>query len=94
MYLQKPELYKILYESFPVAGTDGTLSYRMKDSPAQNKVHAKTGTLSGVSSLSGYITADNGHLLAFSVILQGFTGSAKETKDYEDKICSILSEYK
>ncbi|MDR3628518.1 MAG: D-alanyl-D-alanine carboxypeptidase/D-alanyl-D-alanine-endopeptidase [Ignavibacteriaceae bacterium] len=94
MYFQKPELCKILYKSFPVAGTDGTLSNRMKDSPAQNRVNAKTGTLSGVSSLSGYITADNGHLLAFSIILQGFTGSAKETKDYEDKICSILSEYK
>ncbi|MGD1006106.1 MAG: D-alanyl-D-alanine carboxypeptidase/D-alanyl-D-alanine-endopeptidase [Ignavibacteriaceae bacterium] len=93
MYFQKPDLYKILYESFPVAGVDGTLSNRMKSASAQNKVHAKTGTLSGVSCLSGYVTADNGHLLAFSIILQNFTGSSKAGKDYEDKICNILAEY-
>jgi D-alanyl-D-alanine carboxypeptidase/D-alanyl-D-alanine-endopeptidase (penicillin-binding protein 4) len=93
MYFQKPDLYKILYESFPVAGVDGTLSNRMKGASAQNKVHAKTGTLSGVSCLSGYVTADNGHLLAFSIILQNFTGSSKVGKDYEDKICNILAEY-
>ncbi len=93
LYFQKPDLYRILYESFPVAGIDGTLSNRMKGASAQNKVHAKTGTLSGVSSLSGYVTADNGHLLAFSIILQNYSGSSKTAKDYEDKICNILTEY-
>jgi D-alanyl-D-alanine carboxypeptidase/D-alanyl-D-alanine-endopeptidase (penicillin-binding protein 4) len=93
MYLQRPELYKILYESFPVAGVDGTLSNRMKGEAAQNIVYAKTGTLSGVSSLSGYLTAANGHLLDFSIILQYFKGSSKTSRDYEDKICNILSEY-
>ena len=94
MYFQKPNLYNILYESFPAAGIDGTLTYRMKGTSAQNKVHAKTGTLSGVSSLSGYVNSQNGHILAFSIIVQNFTGSSKESRDYEDKICNILAEYK
>ena len=93
MYFKSPDLYKILYESFPVAGVDGTLSNRMKSTLAQNKVHAKTGTLSGVSSLSGYLTSVNGHLLGFSIILQNFNGSSKASRDYEDKICNILMEY-
>jgi D-alanyl-D-alanine carboxypeptidase/D-alanyl-D-alanine-endopeptidase (penicillin-binding protein 4) len=94
MYYQKPDLYKVLYKSFPVAGIDGTLRGRMKGSTAQNNVHAKTGTLSGVSSLSGYLTADNGDLICFSIILQNFDSSTIACKDYEDKICNILTMYK
>jgi D-alanyl-D-alanine carboxypeptidase/D-alanyl-D-alanine-endopeptidase (penicillin-binding protein 4) len=94
IYYQKTNLYQVLYESFPVAGIDGTLSYRMKNGSAQKKVHAKTGTLSGVSCLSGYVTADNGHLLAFSILLQNFSGGSRESRDYEDKICNIMAEYK
>jgi D-alanyl-D-alanine carboxypeptidase/D-alanyl-D-alanine-endopeptidase (penicillin-binding protein 4) len=94
IYYQKPDLYKVLYESFPVAGIDGTLRNRMKGTSAQNNVHAKTGTLSGVSSISGYLTADNGHLICFSIILQNFNSTTKTAKDYEDKICNILAKYK
>jgi len=94
MYFQKTNLYEALYESFPVSGIDGTLSYRMKNGSAYKKVHAKTGTLSGVSCLSGYVTSDNRHLLAFSILLQNFSGSSREGRDYEDKICNIMAEYK
>jgi serine-type D-Ala-D-Ala carboxypeptidase/endopeptidase (penicillin-binding protein 4) len=94
MYYEKPELFKLLYDSFPISGIDGTLSHRMKGTSAENKVHAKTGTLTGVSSLSGYVTADNGHLLAFSIILQNYLGGAKTGKDYENKFCNILAEFK
>jgi D-alanyl-D-alanine carboxypeptidase/D-alanyl-D-alanine-endopeptidase (penicillin-binding protein 4) len=94
IYFQKPELYKIFYSSLPVAGVDGTLRNRMTRSAAFDNVHAKTGTLSGVSCLSGYVNASNSHLLAFSMLLQNFTGSSKSCRDYEDKICNILAEFK
>ena len=93
MYYEKPDLFTILYNSFPIAGVDGTLDSRMKDTPAQNNVHAKTGTLSGVCSLSGYVTSKNGHLLAFSMLVQNYVGSSKIGRSFQDKICNILAEY-
>ena len=93
MYYDKPDLFTILYNSFPVAGVDGTLDKRMIKTPAQNNVHAKTGTLSGVCSLSGYVTAKNGHLIAFSMLVQNYVGSSKIGRDFQDRLCNILAEY-
>lgn len=93
MYYKKPDLFTILYNSFPIAGVDGDLKSRMINTPAQNNVHAKTGTLSGVCSLSGYVTAKNGHLIAFSMLVQNYVGSARESRDFQDRICNILADY-
>ena len=93
IYFEKPDLFKILYNSFPIAGVDGTLNHRMIDTPAQNNVHAKTGTLSGVCSLSGYVTAKNGHIIAFSMLVQNYVGGSKEGRFFQDEICNILAEY-
>lgn len=54
--------------SLPIAGVDGTLYNRMTRSVAKNKCQAKTGTLSNVSSLSGYCTTAGGDLVAFSLL--------------------------
>ncbi len=93
MYENNVDLFNILRNSFPVAGVDGTLKNRMIDTPAQGIVHAKTGTLSGVASLSGYLTSKNGHLLAFSMLVQNFVGSSKPARDFQDRICNILVNY-
>ncbi len=90
---EKPELYKILYKSFPIAGVDGSLMHRMRKTPAQGNVHAKTGTLSGVCSLSGYLTARNGHLIAFSLITENYVGSSRRGRNFQDEICNILVDY-
>lgn len=90
-YDKKPELYKLLYNSFPIAGVDGTLEYRMRKIPLLNNVHAKTGTLTGVSSLSGYLTNDKNHILAFSILMQNFVGSSARARDLQDEICKILA---
>lgn len=93
IYQKYPDWFKILYDSFPVAGVDGTLENRMKLSNEVNNVHAKTGTLTGVSCLSGYITGRSDKLLAFSIMMQNFVGSSKRARDFQDKICEILSNY-
>ncbi len=90
-YFEKNDLYQILYDSFPIGGVDGTLKGRMKNPPTFDNVHAKTGTLSAVSSLSGYLTAKNGHLISFSINTQSFVGSARTARDFQDKICEILA---
>ncbi|MGE5441071.1 MAG: D-alanyl-D-alanine carboxypeptidase/D-alanyl-D-alanine-endopeptidase [Bacteroidota bacterium] len=92
IYNFRPELYGILYNSFPVAGVDGSLDYRMRNTEASNNLHAKTGTLSGISSLSGYVTAKNRHVLAFSAIIQNYVGSSSRAVKILDEIGRILAE--
>jgi D-alanyl-D-alanine carboxypeptidase/D-alanyl-D-alanine-endopeptidase (penicillin-binding protein 4) len=93
MYENQPEFYQKLYYSLPVAGVDGTLKKRMLDTPAQNNVHAKTGTLNGVSALSGYVTAKNNDKIAFSILTQNYVGKSSAAKGFEDRICEILADY-
>jgi len=93
-YDKYPKLYEVLYNSFPNAGVDGTLENRMLKTSAENNVHAKTGTLTGVSCLSGYVTVNNNQTLAFSIMMQNFVGSSKKARDFQDQICDILANYK
>ena len=80
-----------LRPSLPIAGEDGTLKRRMLNTSAQGNVRAKTGSLRGVSALAGYCTARNGHRLCFSIINQGVR-STKHGRDFQDKVCEILTE--
>ncbi len=65
--------------SLPVAGVDGTLLNRFKDSPLKGRLWAKTGTLNEVNALSGYVTAASGKTVAFSILENGRKpGSALE----------------
>lgn len=57
--------------SFPLAGADGTLKSRMKDTPAQNWVRGKTGLLHGVVGLAGYAGRKDGSVRAFAFIFNG-----------------------
>jgi D-alanyl-D-alanine carboxypeptidase/D-alanyl-D-alanine-endopeptidase (penicillin-binding protein 4) len=61
----------------------------MQDTPAQGKVWAKTGTVAGVSALSGYLVAPNGHYIAFSIINQGVK-LGSEGRRFQDRVCNAL----
>ena len=78
-----------LYPSMPIAGIDGTLEKRMRKTAAEGNVHAKTGTVDGVSSLSGYATSPEGHILVFSIINMGITKAAVG-RDWQDQVCEVL----
>lgn len=82
-------IYIHLYPSLPIAGEDGTLSKRMKGVFTEGNVHAKTGTVQGVSSLAGYCTAANGHRLAFSIINQGIQHHSNG-RAFQDRVCTVL----
>ena len=86
---QNREIYDHLYPSLPIAGVDGTLEKRMTKGKAFGNVHAKTGTVSGVSTLAGYCQASNGHTLCFAILNQGLV-KASDGREYQDRICEAL----
>ncbi|NKZ02256.1 D-alanyl-D-alanine carboxypeptidase/D-alanyl-D-alanine endopeptidase [Actinomadura latina] len=92
--VRKARWFPVWYRALPVAGdpdrmAGGTLTSRMRGTPAAGNVHAKTGTLTGATALSGYVTDPSGRPLVFSVILNGYRGGAP--KDIEDRIAIRLA---
>jgi serine-type D-Ala-D-Ala carboxypeptidase/endopeptidase (penicillin-binding protein 4) len=69
--MEQREEFASFYNSLSIAGRDGTLVHRMRSGPARGRCHAKTGTLSNVSALSGYCRALSGDTYAFSFLMNG-----------------------
>lgn len=88
-YHHKP-IYSALYPALPIAGVDGTLSKRMRGTSTKGNVHAKTGTVTGVSSLSGYCKHPSGHMLCFSIVNQGIPSSSVG-RNFQDEVCVVLT---
>jgi D-alanyl-D-alanine carboxypeptidase/D-alanyl-D-alanine-endopeptidase (penicillin-binding protein 4) len=87
---RRPQWFRTFYEALPVAGVDGTLAGRMKGTRAEGNVHAKTGSVTGVSTLAGYVTAANGHLLAFVIMNQNVV-KLREARQWQDAVCAALA---
>ena len=77
----------------PVAAQDGTLNSRFGGTAAAGRVYAKTGTLSHVSALSGYLERPGGAWVAFSILVNNYEGrSAAEVRGVMDRICTLILE--
>jgi len=76
----------------PVSGEDGSLRLRFADSPAAGRVHAKTGSLSHVSALSGYIQRRRGSWVAFSILVNNYNVPTAEVRGAIDRICTLIVE--
>lgn len=79
--------------TLPTGGADGSLSNRLKAVGVVRKVRAKTGTLMGVSCLSGYAFTVDGEVLAFSILMNGYVGESTPRRKLQDKICEILTNF-
>lgn len=77
--------------SLPIAGVDGTLKNRLKGTPAENNLHGKTGSMTGVNSLSGYVTTKGGKKLVFSILVNGYAESSKIMTELQDQIATTLA---
>ncbi len=81
-YANKAPWKDAFHTSLPIAGQSELLRHRMRATPAQGNLHAKTGTTNSVISLGGYVTAKNGEMLAFAFIYNGVDRwNAKSTID-------------
>lgn len=72
------------FASLPIAGVDGTLKRRMKGSPAERWVRAKTGYLDGVVSLAGYAGRKDGRVVTFVLIYNGSADEARVRNAFDD----------
>jgi len=76
------------------AGEDGSLSKRMRNTPAEGRVWGKTGYVLGVSALSGYVRSKGGRTIAYSIMMNDVPwGQLWRARDAQDKVCLRLVEY-
>jgi D-alanyl-D-alanine carboxypeptidase/D-alanyl-D-alanine-endopeptidase (penicillin-binding protein 4) len=76
-----------------VAGVDGTLTNRMKGTPAEGNVRAKSGTMSNIRSLAGYVTTRDGERVAFAVMVNNFEGTGAQAVQAIDQIAVRLASF-
>jgi D-alanyl-D-alanine carboxypeptidase/D-alanyl-D-alanine-endopeptidase (penicillin-binding protein 4) len=88
---RRDDLFPLWLSTLPVAGRSGTLSGRMKNTPAEGNLRAKTGTLAGVSSLSGFVTTAEGERLAFSILMEHFPSASRRYRQVQDRIGAFLA---
>jgi len=84
----------VFYNAMPIAGVDGTLKDRMKGTPAEGNVHAKTGSIAAARSLSGYVTTADGERLIFSILTNNWTSPGSAVTGVDDQIASMLASYR
>lgn len=92
--IQKDIAFMAFYDALPIVGVDGTVRTRMLGSAAVGNIHAKTGTLEFVRSLSGYVTTAVGEKLVFSMLSNHYPGSVSDINKLQDAIGILLANYR
>ena len=92
--MQRDTAFAVFYNSMPVGGIDGTLKDRMKGTPAEGNVHAKTGSISASRTLSGYVTTADGERLLFAVMANNWTTPSSAVLSVIDQIAAALAAYR
>ena len=91
-FAQKQTWFGPYYASLPVAGQDGTLEDRMKNTPAAGRIHAKTGSVEHVRTLSGFAETPSGRRLIFSFLSNNQGGKSHEAADALTGLCVAMLE--
>ncbi|MFC2093185.1 D-alanyl-D-alanine carboxypeptidase/D-alanyl-D-alanine-endopeptidase [Bacteroidota bacterium] len=87
------DIFDYYYNSLSIAGVDGTLRKRMIGTEAESNVHAKTGTLNSVTTLSGYAISRDNELIIFYIAMNGFKGNTNYYRQIQDDICEIICQF-
>ena len=81
-------------DGLPVAGVDGTIASRMKNTKAQGNARAKTGSIANARALSGYVTSADGEPMVFSMIVNNFNVPQSEADAIIDRAVVRLAEFR
>ncbi len=76
--------------TLPIGGLDGSLQHRFRNIAGAGRVRAKTGLLSHVNTLSGYIETREHGCIAFSIMVNGTAGHDADVRDFIDKLCALF----
>lgn len=93
VYMSKHRYANVFRDALPIAGVDGTLRNRMRGTPAENNVRAKTGSLSSASSLGGYLTTAAGERLAFTIMVNNYPRDVEPRSMCIDPIAVLLASF-
>lgn len=86
----RTDVFQKLYKALPIGGVDGTLKNRMQRGTRSYKnVHAKTGSFTAINCLAGYLRADNGHEIAFTIMNQNAL-SGRDARAFQDAVCDEI----
>lgn len=85
--------FNCFYDALAIAGKDGTLENRLIGTAAESNLHAKTGSLSRVSAISGYIKTADGEMLAVSILTNNFLVPKSEADAAQDRVLIKLAKF-
>src|SRR5688572_18041461 len=91
--MHDPAMQSPFVTALPIAGVDGSLANRMRDTAASGNVRAKTGTMSNIRSLAGYATTRDGERLAFVAMVNNFEGEGAAANQALDTIAIRLANF-
>jgi serine-type D-Ala-D-Ala carboxypeptidase/endopeptidase (penicillin-binding protein 4) len=91
--MQDPTGTSPFLRALPIAGVDGSLENRMRDTPAGGNVRAKTGTMSNIRSMAGYVATRDGERLAFAALVNNFEGTGAAATQAIDAIAIRLASF-
>lgn len=89
-FLSTRPYFDLFLNTLAISGTDGTLKNRMASEQVKGCIRAKTGSLHGVTTLSGYMTTKSGRNLAFSIFANNVNASMARVKKTIDEICTLF----
>jgi D-alanyl-D-alanine carboxypeptidase/D-alanyl-D-alanine-endopeptidase (penicillin-binding protein 4) len=92
-FMSKHRYADVFRDSMPIAGVDGTLRTRMRGTPAEKNVRAKTGSLSSAASLAGYVTTAAGEKLAFAIMVNNYPRDLNPRATCIDPIAVLLASF-
>jgi len=92
-FMSRHRYASVFRDAQPIAGVDGTLRTRMRNTPAAGNARAKTGTLTSATSLSGYVTSAAGERLVFSLMINNPPTDGNPRADFTDAITVLLASF-
>jgi D-alanyl-D-alanine carboxypeptidase/D-alanyl-D-alanine-endopeptidase (penicillin-binding protein 4) len=92
-YMHRHRYANVFRDALPIAGVDGTIRNRMKGTPAQNNLRAKTGELRSASSLSGFVSTAAGEELVFSIMVNNYPDGVNPPSICIDPIAVLLASF-
>ena len=90
LFISTQSYSDLFRDSLAVSGTDGTLKNRLDTRSMRGLVQAKTGSLKGVATMSGYMTTKSGRNLIFSIFVNNARTSMWRLRTAIDEICTLV----